>query len=170
MAVPKGTVGTSSHGRAGNAPLLAVVSRSLRESVDLPPPRQALELVFAGVLKLQIRAFEEADRWSGDEHLPGLRKGCDAGHGMDRDTTNVTGLALDFTRVNGGADLQPLILGAVANRGAATDGARRAVEECEEAIASGGDLQAAEAVELAAHAVAVACKYLLPRSIAQPDS
>ena len=170
MTVPNGTVGTSSRGRDANAPLLAVVSLSLGESVDLPPPRQALELVLAGVLKLQIRAFEKTDRWSGDEHLPGLCKGCDAGDGMDRDTTNVTGLALDFTRVNGGADLQPLMLGAVANRGAATDGARRAVEECQEAIARGRDLQAAEAVELAAHAVAVACKYLLPRSIAQPHN
>lgn len=49
---------------------------------------------------------------------------------MDRDAANVTGLALDLARVDCGADLQPVILGALANRGAASDGARRAVEEC----------------------------------------
>jgi hypothetical protein len=79
-----------------NAPLLAFVSRGLGEAVDLPPPRQALELVLTGVLELEIRAFEEACRWSGDEHLPGLREGCDTGDGMDRDAANVAGLALDL--------------------------------------------------------------------------
>jgi hypothetical protein len=62
VADPKGTVGTSSRGRAANAQLLAVVRRGLGEAVDPPPPRQAPQLVLAGVLELEIRAFEEADR------------------------------------------------------------------------------------------------------------
>jgi hypothetical protein len=48
--------------------------------------------------------------------------------------------------------------------------ARRTVEEGQEAVARGRDLQAAEAVELAPHAIAVACEDFLPRSIAQPHS
>jgi hypothetical protein len=70
-------------GRAASAPLLAVVSRGLGEAVDLPPPRQALELVLAGVLEFEIRSFEETDRWSGDEHLPRLSEGRDTGDGMN---------------------------------------------------------------------------------------
>jgi len=78
------------------------------------------------------------------------------------------GRALDLTRVEPGADLRPVGLGAVGNRGGAADGTPSAVEEGKEAVARGRDLQAAEAVELAPHAVAVACENLLPRGVAQP--
>jgi hypothetical protein len=41
-------------GHAASAPLLAVVGRGLSEAVDPPQPRQALELVLAGVLELEL--------------------------------------------------------------------------------------------------------------------
>jgi hypothetical protein len=66
--------------------------------------------------------------------------------------------------VDAGTDLQPVILGALANRGGTTDGSRRSVEEGQEAITRGRDLQAAVAVELTTYAVAVASEDLLPRS------
>jgi hypothetical protein len=49
--------------------------------------------VFARVLKLEIRALEEPDRWSGDKHLPGLRESRDTGDCMDGDAADVAGLA-----------------------------------------------------------------------------
>lgn len=72
--------------------------------------------------------------------------------------------------MDAGTDLEPVILGALANRGGATDGARRSVEEGQEAITRGRDLQAAVAVELTTYAVAVASEDLLPRSVPQPRS
>ena len=125
--------------------------------------------MIAGVVELEIRSFEEADRRSGDEHLPGLRQGSDAADCMEGDAADVAGLALDLARVHAGADLQSIVLGAVANRGGTADGARRAIEEGQETVSRGRDFQAAEAVELAPHAIAVACEDLLPDSVAQPD-
>ena len=122
--------------------------------------------MLARVLELEIRSLKEADSRSGDEHLPGLREGRDTGDCMDGDAADIAGLALDLARVDAGADQQPVVLGAVANRGGAADSPRRTVEEGQEAVARGRDLQAPEVVELAPHAIAVACEDLLPRSVA----
>ena len=62
--------------------LIAGVSRRLGEAVDPARARKTLELVLAGVLDLEIRSLKEADRSSGDEHLPGLREGSDTGDCM----------------------------------------------------------------------------------------
>jgi hypothetical protein len=120
--------------------LIAGVSRRLGEAVDPARARKALELVLAGVLDLEIRSLKEADRSSGDEHLPGLREGSDTGDCMHGDAADVAGLALDLARVDAGADQQPVVLGAVANCGGAPDSARRTVEEGQEAVARGRDL------------------------------
>src|SRR5215211_920675 len=62
------------------------------------------------------------------------------------------------------------MLGVLANRGGAMDGARRTVEEGQKAIARGRHLHAAIAVELTTYTVAVAPEHFLPGSIAHPHN
>ena len=69
--------------------------------------------------------------------------------------------------MDAGSDLQAKLPECVAGRFRAADGTRRPVEGCEESVAGGVHLAAAEAVELAAHGRVVGAEEVAPPAVAE---
>ena len=75
------------------------------------------------VLELEIRSHEEANRRSKDEHLAKLREVPETGKLRGPQRRGYCRPGIDPPEVEAAADLQPVILGAVAQRRSAADGA-----------------------------------------------
>ena len=88
---------------------------------------------------------------------------------MYRDAAEVSGVALDFARMDARADLETVLPRAIADRCRAPHGSCRAVEEGKEAVAGREDFQAAKPVQLDPHCLVVSGEQLFPGGISQPN-
>ena len=88
---------------------------------------------------------------------------------MYGDAAEVSGVALDFTRMDAGADLETILQRAIADRCRTPHGSGCAVEEGKEAVAGGVDLHAAKPVQLGPHTLVVTGQQLFPGRISEPN-
>src|SRR5262249_4333298 len=143
--------------------------RGSEGGVDAPLARYALELVDTAVLEGEARAGDEILDRLRDEYLARSGERGDPRSGVDCDAADLLPVELALARVDAGADLHAELPDRLAGRDRAADGARRTVEAREEAVASGVDLPAAKALELAPHGGVVSAQELAPAAIAKRD-
>ena len=105
---------------------------------------------------------------SGDEHLARRRGGEHACGEMHGDSANLTRGALDLAGVDSRTDLEPEGTHGVTDGERRAYGARRAVEQREEAVTRGVDLVARESAELESYGSVMLCEQVCPR--ASPSS
>ena len=105
----------------------------------------ALEDMETAVFESQIGAKHEFLDGAGHEDLSGSSSCCDTCSDVHGDSSDTVWTAFHLTAVDTGSDLEPEKRERVADRLCGSDGARRAIEGGEEAVACGVDLDTVEA-------------------------
>src|ERR671930_2095198 len=132
-----------------------------------PLARHALQLVSAAVLELEPRPRDEVLDGARDEHLARPSLVGDAGSDVDGDPARLPAVELALAGMDARADVEAEVAEDAPDRARARDGARRAVEAREDAVACGVDLLPAEPGDLGPHGSVVACDQLAPRAVAE---
>src|SRR5439155_12325153 len=123
----------------------------LRDGVDLPVARHALERVRASIVERDVRAGHQIFHGARTQHLA---SGCESAHArgdVHGDATDLALAQLDLPGVKSGADLDALTPQLVANAEGAADATGRAVECREYPVARGPMELAAVLLELRAN-------------------
>src|SRR5919108_2201626 len=135
--------------------------------IELPRPGDALQVMDSAVVERDARPRDEVAHGARRQNLAGPSQGRHARTGMDGDPAHPILRDLDLSGVQPGADLDADRTQPIANRAGAADGARRAVECREEAVAGGVDLTAAGALELGSHDGVVRRAQVAPRRVTE---
>src|SRR5262249_33586929 len=134
---------------------------------DPPFALDALERSVAAILEAEARPDHEVLDGARREDFAGTRRGRDARADVDGDAADVLAHAHALAGVQAGAHLEPERADRVSNAEAASNAARRAVEERQEAVARGRDLASAEMRDLTPHQRVVSYKQIAPRDVPQ---
>src|SRR6476659_8995048 len=127
--------------RESNARLIGLLSPY---PVEMPAVGDALQFMLAGVFEHEARACHEVLDCRRHEDLGTASEGRHTRADVDGDTANFVGRQLHFPRMHPRPDLEVQWAEPLPDRRRAPNGARRAVESREEAIARGAPLIAAE--------------------------
>jgi hypothetical protein len=143
------------------------VALQTRHRVQAPLVRHALERVRAAIVEGDSGATDEILNGARDEDFAAVGCGCDACAGVDGDSGWLNADELALARMDAHPDVELEIAQAAANRVGAADGARRAVEGREEAVASGVDFTPAVASDLSTDNAVVLRQEIAPGAVAE---
>ena len=118
--------------------------RSPDKRKQSPRVRDALEVVFTPILKVETRSSHQVGNRPRDQDLSRSRGSSDSCTDMDSDSSEVLSSDFDFSGVKTDPYLDSHFASSGPDRISALDGTTRPVESDEEAVASGLDLSSPE--------------------------